>query len=232
ELAAMAQALPPAEGDRIGSYQRLFLYQSVYDLGQRLDDVMLEGSMFAAAPKRTSAGEPGNLIIGRTLSFDLGRDFEAERIVTFYYPDGRYPFVSVGWPGLMGVVTGINARGIFVALDPARTDDPPEEGAPLPLVLRTVLEQADTLERAVEMVQQAELRSSGVVLIADGMHRKAVVLEVAPRDRENRRVVRGETEAIVWATDHMVDEAFEGDLHNDWVRRYTSSGYRYQRLEE
>lgn len=232
ELAAMAKALPESEGDRIGSYQRLFLYQCVYGLGQRLDDVLLEGTMFAAAPKRTASGEPGNLIIGRTLSFDLGRDFEAERVVTFYYPDGRYPFVSVGWPGLMGVVTGINARGIFVALDPARTDDPPEEGSPLPLVLRTVLEQADTLERAVEIVQQAELRSSGIVLIADGMHRKAVVLEAAPRDRENRRVVRGEDEAIVWVTDHMVDEAFEGDLHNDWVRRYTSSGYRYQRLEE
>jgi tetratricopeptide (TPR) repeat protein len=30
----------------------------------------------------------------------------------------------------------------------------------------------------------------------------------------------------------MVDEAFAGDMHNDWVRRYTSSGYRFQRLEE
>jgi isopenicillin-N N-acyltransferase-like protein len=232
ELAAMARALPQAEGDRIGSYPRLFLYQCVYDLGQRLDDVLLEGSMFAAVPKRTSSGEPGNLVIGRTLSFDLGRDFEADRIVTFYHPDGRYPFASIGWPGLMGVVTGINARGIFVALNPARTDDPMEEGAPLPLVLRTVLEEADTLEHAVEMIQAAELRSSGIVLVADGMHRKAVVLEVAPRDPENRRVVRGEGEAIVWATDHMVDEAFDGDMHNDWVRRYTSSGYRFERLEE
>ncbi len=232
ELAAMAQALPEAEGDRIDSYARLFLYQCVYGLGQRLDDVLLEGSMFAAAPKRSAAGEPGNLILGRTLGFDLGRDFEADRIVTFYHPDGRYPFASIGWPGLMGVVTGINARGIFVALNPARTDDPLEEGAPLPLVLRTVLEQADTLEHAVEIIQQAELRSAGIVLIGDGMHRKAVVLEVAARDRENRRVIRGEDESVVWATDHMVDEAFEGDLQNDWVRRYTSSGYRYDRLEE
>lgn len=232
ELAAMARALPAAEGDRIDSYHRLFLYQCVYGLGQRLDDVLLEGSMFAATPKRAVAGEPGNLIIGRSLSFDLGRDFEADRIVAFHHPDGRYPFVSVGWPGLMGVVTGINARGIFVALDPARTDDPPEEGAPLPLVLRTVLEEADTLERAIEILQEAELRSSGIVLLGDGMHRKAVILEAAPRDRENRRVLRGEDEAVVWATDHMVDEAFEGDLQNDWVRRYTSSGYRYDRLEE
>lgn len=232
ELAAMARALPQAEGDRIGSYPRLFLYQCVYDLGQRLDDVLLEGSMFAAVPRRTAAGEPGNLVIGRTLSFDLGREFEADRLVTFYHPDGRYPFASVDWPGLMGVVTGINARGIFVALNPARTDDPMEEGAPLPLVLRTVLEQAATLEQAVEIIQAAELRSSGIVLVADGMHRKAVVLEVAPRDAENRRVVRGEGESVVWATDHMVDEAFAGDMHNDWVRRYTSSGYRFERLEE
>ncbi|MEM7154937.1 MAG: C45 family autoproteolytic acyltransferase/hydrolase [Myxococcota bacterium] len=232
ELAAMAEALPADEDDRISSYHRMFLYQCVYGLGQRLDDVLLGGTMFAAAPKRTSTGEPGNLIIGRTLSFDLGRDFEADRLVTFHHPDGRYPFASVGWSGLMGVVTGINARGIFVALDPARTDDPPEEGAPLPLVLRTVLEQADTLDRAVEIIREAELRSSGIVLIGDGMRRKALVLEAAPRDRENRRVVRGEDENIVWATDHMVDEAFESDLQNDWVRRYTSSGYRYDRLEE
>jgi isopenicillin-N N-acyltransferase like protein len=232
ELAAMARALPQAEGDRIASYPRLFLYQCVYDLGQRLDDVLIEGSMFAAVPKRTASGEPGNLVIGRTLSFDLGRGVEADRIVTFYHPDGRYPFVSVGWPGLVGVVTGINARGIFVALNPARTDDPMEEGSPLPLVLRKVLEQADTLEQAVEIIRGAAVRSSGIVLVADGMHRKAVVLEVAPRDPENRRVVRGEGESIVWATDHMVDEAFAGDMHNDWVRRYTSSGYRFRRLEE
>ncbi|MCH9688295.1 MAG: hypothetical protein K0V04_43090 [Deltaproteobacteria bacterium] len=232
ELAAMALALPQPEDDRLDSYHRLFLYQCVYGLGKRLDDVLLEGTMFAAAPKRTSSGEPGNLIVGRTLSFDLGRDFEADRIVTFYRPDGRYPFASIGWPGMMGVVTGINARGIFVALNPARTNDPPEEGAPLPLVLRTVLEQADTLEHAVEILREAELRGSGIVLIADGMRRTAVVMEVAARDRENRRIVRGEDEPVVWATDHMADEAFEGDVQNDWVRRYSSSGYRQQRLEE
>lgn len=232
ELAAMAQALPTDDGDRLDSYHRMFLYQCVYGLGQRLDDVLIEGTMFAAAPRRTSAGEPGNLVIGRTLSFDLARDFEADRIVTIHHPDGRYPFASVGWPGLMGVVTGINARGIFVALDPARTDDPPEEGSPLPLVLRTVLEQADTLEHAVEILSEAELRSAGIVLIGDGLRRKAVVFEAAPRDRENRRVTRGEDEAVVWATDHMVEEAFEGDLQNDWMRRYTSSGYRYERLGE
>jgi tetratricopeptide (TPR) repeat protein len=45
-------------------------------------------------------------------------------------------------------------------------------------------------------------------------------------------VTRGEDEPVVWATDHMLRESFEGDLQNDWVRRYTSSGYRYDRIGE
>jgi tetratricopeptide (TPR) repeat protein len=45
-------------------------------------------------------------------------------------------------------------------------------------------------------------------------------------------VTRGEDENVVWATDHMVREPFEGDMQNDWVRRYTSSGYRHDRLGE
>jgi len=232
ELAAMAQALPEADGDRLDAYHRLFLYQCFHGLGQRLDDMLLEGSMFAVAPGRTAAGEPGNLVIGRTLSVDLDRGSEADRIVTFHRPDGRYPFVSVGWAGLVGVVTGINARGVYVSVNAARTDDPLEEGAPLPLVLRDVLERADTMEQAIEILLEAELRTSGIVLVGDGVQRKAAVVELSARDREDRRVVRGEDEAMVWATDHMVAEAFDSDSANDWVRRYTSSGHRFDRLEE
>lgn len=231
ELAALAAAVPELRTKRGSAYQHLFMYQCFQGLAQRLDDVVLEGSAFAIAPRRSAHSEGGNLIIGRTLSFDLGHDFEADRVLYFYRPDGKYPFVSVGWPGLLGVVTGINARGLFVALNAARTDDPLEDGSPLPMVLRRVLEEADTLEHAVEMIRGADIRSSGIVLIGDGVQRKATVMEVAARDRDDRRVTRGESEPIVWATDHMTKEAFESDLQNDWIRRYSSSGYRDDRLD-
>ncbi len=229
ELATFAAAIPEGKSENESSYHRLFLYQCLHGLATRLDDVVLEGTMFAAVPRRKGDGEVGNLVIGRIFVADLGRDFEADRIVAIYRPDGRYPFVSIGWAGMVGVVTGVNARGIFVALDAARTDDPLEEGAPLPLVLRRVLEEADTLERAVEILREAKIRSSGIVLVGDGVQRKAVVVELASRNDE-RSGVRGENENVVWATNHMIREQFEADLQNDWVRRYTSSGYRYERL--
>lgn len=232
ELAALAAAIPEARSDRMSAYQRLFLYQCIHGLSQRLEDVVLEGSMFAASSKRPGSSERGNLVIGRSLSIDTDGKLDVDPVVMVVRPDGRYPYVSVGWAGMLGVVTGINARGIFVSVNAARTDDPLEEGAPLPLVLRDVLERADTLETAATMLQEAKLRTSAVVLVGDGVQRTSMVLELAARDREDRRTIRGEDDAIVWATNHMVKEAFEGDLQNDWIRRYTSSGYRYDRLEE
>lgn len=232
ELAALAAAVPEASSDRMTAYQRLFLYQCMYGLSQRLEDVVLEGSMFAAAPKRPGSSERGNLVIGRTLSIDTDGELDLDPIVTVVRADGRYPYVSVGWAGMIGTVTGINARGIFVAVNAARTDDPLEEGAPLPLVLRKVLENADTLETAATMLTEAKLRTSAIVLVGDGVQRKSLVMELAARDREDRRTSRGEDDATVWATNHMTREAFDGDLQNDWIRRYTSSGYRSERLEE
>lgn len=233
ELIAYAQALPEAASDRFTAYHRLFLYQSFQELAARLEDVLLEGVVFAAAPRPKGATSAGNLIIGRSFAVDLGRSFELDRIVAFYYPDGRYPYVSVGWPGLLGVVTGINARGIFVALNPTRTDDPPEGGAPLALVLRQVMEEADTLEHALEILRAAPLRTSGAVLVGDGIQRKAAVIELSPRaKKEDRRPLRGEDSPLVWATGHLLREPFDRDAQNDRLRRYTASGYRYERLQE
>jgi len=230
ELAALAAAMPEAGGERLSSYHRMFLDQSFVELTRRLDDVLLEGTMFAAAARPKGGGERGNLVIGRSFFADLGLDVEPDRLVTIVHPDGKYPFASVGWAGLMGVVTGINARGIFVALDPTRTDDALEEGVPLPLILRQILEDADTLEQALEILQAAPARTSGAVLVGDGRQRRAAVVELA-RDRDDRKP-RGDDQALVWATNHMLRESFERDAQNDRIRRFTSSGYRYDRLGE
>lgn len=223
--------MPESGQGPFAPYHLLFLYQSYHELGLRLEDTLAEGHAFAVGPKGDAA-KVGNVVVGRTLSLDLGLDYEPPRLVTFYYPDGRYPFVSVGWPGLTGVVTGVNARGLFVSVNAARTDDPLEAGSPLPLVVRQVLERADTLDQAIEILKTTPIRSSGAVLVADGVGRRSAVVELAPRDAEERRVVRGEDRRAVWVTDHLVRDVFERDAMNDWVRRNTSSGYRYARLEE
>ncbi len=233
ELAALAAQQPEDEDAKISAYHRLFLMQCFFELGRRVQDNFLDGVMFAVQTDTHAAGEAGKLLIGRSFTLDLGAEFDPDRLVTVYRPDGKYPFASIGWPGLVGVVTGVNARGVFVAGNPVRTDDPREDkGEPVPLLLRRVLEEADSLERAVSMLQDAEVRTAATVLVGDGVQRKAVVVEMAPRASEEGRVTRGEKERLVWATNHLVSENFERDAQNERVMRTTASGYRYDRLQE
>ncbi|MGB1698591.1 MAG: C45 family autoproteolytic acyltransferase/hydrolase [Nannocystaceae bacterium] len=233
ELSAMIEALPPVRQGGLSVYERLHLMQCMVDVTQRLDDFLIEGVTFAAVPSKTSASsDRGNVLVGRSLSVDLGDDFDADRIVSFYYPDGKYPFVSVGWAGLVGVVTGVNARGVFVAINPARTDDSPENGRALTIVARQILEEADNLESALKLLDTITLRSSGILTIADGFSRRAVVVEMSPGGKDDRRVIRGDGSPMVWATDHMIREVFERDAHNERLARATSSGSRFDRLGE
>jgi hypothetical protein len=231
ELGALAAMLPEAQSAGYGAYHVLFLHQCFLELAARLDDVVAEGLVFAARATRGGRAE-GNLLVGRTFSIDLGNDFELDRLITFYHPDGKYPFVSVGWAGFTGVVTGVNARGIFVALNPARTDDPMEEGTPAPLVARKVLEEADSLESAVAILRAAPLRTANIILVADGAARTSAVVELSARDQDDHRVVRGVDDPSVIATDHFLSDAFAADPHNDRLRRDTPSGRRFDRLAE
>ena len=234
ELAAFAGEIEHAEDAKLSAYHRSFLRQCFFEVSRRVQDAFVDGSMFAVTADRNEpGGEAGNLLVGRSFTIDLGADFEADRVVAIYRRDGKYPFASVTWPGMIGVVTGVNARGIVVTGNPARTDDPREEsGEPLPIVLRRVLEEADTLDRAITILRDADLRTGAVVLVGDGVQRKSVVVEMGPRSTEESRVVRGEGDRMIWATDHLVSENFNRDAQNERVARTTASGYRYERLAE
>jgi isopenicillin-N N-acyltransferase-like protein len=184
-------------------------------------------SRAACSPRRASPQgrhlERGNLIVGRNFFVDLGPEVEPDRLVTFYYPDGKYPYVSVAWAGLLGVVTGVNARGIVVALNPTAPTTRSRPAPRSPLVLRQVLEEADTLEQALEILRAADLRTSGAVLVGDGRQRKSAIVELAPRDKKKSASREATTARSIWATNHLVREPFDRDAQNDRIRRYTSS---------
>jgi tetratricopeptide (TPR) repeat protein len=233
EIAALARDLPESVIGELVPYHRAFLFQSLFDLSQQLPDPLVDGTMFAVKSKAPGVGmQASKIIVGRNFSVDLGTDFRIEPMVMFYFPDGKYPFVSVGWAGFTGVVTGVNARGVVVAANAARTDLPRNEsGRTLPLILRQVLEDADSLESALLLLKTNPVRTAGTVLLADGNQGRAMIVEMAPRGADAREV-RGENDAMIWATDHLARTSFERDAENDRTRRFTVSGQRFARIGE
>lgn len=224
ELAAYSRTMTPVEDLPEEPFHRLVFYHALHDMTQRMDGSPLIGcTAFAAWGKRTAGGR---LIVGRNFDFEGGDVFDREKAVVTFHTPGRIPFVSVAWPGMMGVVTGVNAKRLYVSINAARTDDPLEPGIPMAFLVREILERAGSIKQALEIIKQQPVMVAEGLLIADGKVPEAVVVELAPRQLAVRRA-SGE---VIGLANHFLEPKFKADASNDWLRRYTTSDARYRRL--
>ncbi len=205
--------------------------QAVIDLGApsaatgEVDEHDLAHSLTVIAPQ---AQTPARVWIGRSFSLpglDDGGD-SAIPIVQIVHPDGRLAWASVGWPGQLGAVTGINAQGIAVMVDPARTGDvrPTRVARPVALVARMVLEQAKTLDEAVKLVEQTPTLGAALFVIVDGASGKWVVVERTP----SKAIAEKSPKQAAYG-DVLTTNALASDPENDRARRLLPTGARVER---
>jgi hypothetical protein len=111
---------------------------------------------------------------------------------------GRRSFVAVGWPGLIGVISGINDAGLCVATLVSQSASGVEPGMPYPLLYRQVLERCATPQEALALIQ-ATRRASANNLAVAGPAGEPLVIEFSPRAVAARRPEGG----ILLATNHF-----------------------------
>lgn len=226
ELAGEAAASVDLHADFLPIYQRLVYYHSLHDITQGVEHSPLLGcSAFAASGAATPGG---HLIIGRNFDFEGPEPFDRDKAVIFFREKGRIPLVSVAWAGMGGVVTGINAEGVFVSINAARTEDKGGVGMPVEILVREILGQAHNLEDVVRLVRETPIMVPDFYLVGDGKTGESIVIERSPKRTEVRRAVG----SVSLLTNHALSPAFASDAENDRLRRYLTSGARYRRLEE
>jgi tetratricopeptide (TPR) repeat protein len=226
ELAAFSRTVGDIGTYREQPFQRLVYYHALHDMTQRMDGSPLVGcSAFAVWGKQSGNG---HLVVGRNFDFEGGEIFDREKAVLAFHTPGRIPFVSVAWPGMAGVVTGINAKRLYVSLNAARTDDPLVPGIPMAFLVREILEEASDIKEAVAVIKRHQVMVAEALLIADGKTPEAVVVELSPRTLAVRRAPAG----VLAVTNHLLDSKFKGDAANNRLRRYTTSEVRHQRLSQ
>jgi isopenicillin-N N-acyltransferase like protein len=150
-------------------------------------------------------------------------------VVTFARPAHGAAWATVGWPGNAGAVFGINARGLALAVNPARTRDvrATRSARPILLLARAVLEQASTLDEAIRTLESTSTLGAASYLVVDGKAGKWAVVERSPA----RAVVTRSTTAIA-VGDFLSSPAFAADPENDRTRRTSASALRVARAQE
>jgi isopenicillin-N N-acyltransferase-like protein len=228
EVGAEARAFSPdPNADELPTYHRMVFLHSLYDISLSFEHSPLIGcSAFGLGPTATA---DGHTLLARAFDLEAGDIFDRDKAVFFVRGEGVIPFASVSWPGLVGVMTGMNEEGVAVLVNGARAREPVTDGEPVVFGLREVLERAHDTKEAVEVLRQQRVMVSHLVFVADAAGQFAVV-ERAPGAAAFVRDAWADPDRVA-LTNH-----FEGPLRDDAknlaVRERTTSLPRRARLEE
>jgi len=206
------------------AYTRKVYYHAIHDIGQAVVDApfVVGCTGFMAGPGSTA---DGHWLLARNFDFDGGPIFDRDKVVSFVRPDEGYASVSVGFTGFSGVVSGLNERGLAVAINAAGSDDPPFAGTPMTLIIREILERAASIEEAEDILKARRGFVSENVMVVDGASGAAALFEVSP-ERIGRLDVAGD----LGVANHFRTAVFADDGTNAWRKAELTSSHRQARM--
>ncbi len=225
EIAAQADAFSPDPfTGLLPTYHRFVFLQSLYDIALSFEHSPLIGCTSFALTGEASEG--GHVILARNFDFEAGSIFDVGKALFLIREKGRIPYASVSWPGLAGVVSGMNAEGVALVVHGARALKPRAIGEPVVHTMRDVLGGAKTTEEAVALLHDRPAMVSHMVMIVDPSGDVAIV-ERAPGAEAFVR--RGKEKVPL--TNHL-EGPLAGDPANRRVEAGTSTWPRRKRLDE
>ena len=208
-------------------YLRALYLHGAHDIGHALTDLALVGcTSFAVWNEKT---RDGSLLIGRNLDFYAGDDFAENKIVYFIKPDLGHSYVSVSWPGMIGVVSGMNLEGLTVTINAGKSDIPWVAKTPVSILAREILQYAGTIDEAIALAKKRKVFVSESIMIGSANDGKAILLEVSP-NHFGVYDVPNNSELI--CANHFQSETYKNDKKNNKHIIESHSKYRFDRMEE
>lgn len=208
-------------------YQRSLYLHAAHDIGHAMQDLALVGcSSFAVWGENTPDGK---LLIARNLDFYIGDDFAKEKVITFINPEHGYKFMSVSWAGFVGVMSGMNEKGLTVTINAGKSEIPLLAKNPISLVAREIVQYASTIEEAIQIARKQEVFVSESIMVGSAKDNKAILIEISP---ENFDVFKVENSSELICSNHFQSEAYKNDKNNMQTIKESHSQYRYDRMKE
>ena len=159
--------------------------------GVRPDPLVLGNTLFdlhknflcSSLLVRAGRSATGGPLLGRNLDYPSLGYIHEYSLVTVYRPAGKHAFAAVGFPGLVGCLSGINDAGLSLAVletYKARDGEPrfDADGVPYALCQRKLLEECTTIAEAQKLLAGLHRTTTNNLVVAD--RTGVAVLEVTP----------------------------------------------------
>ncbi len=207
-------------------YHRILNYHAAHDIGHALQNMnLVECTAFGVWDERS---DDSTLLIGRNFDFYVGDEFAKNKIIAFVSPDKGYKFASVTWAGMIGVVSGMNEKGLTVTLNSAKSDIPFGAKTPVSIIAREILQYASNIEEAFAIASARKSFVSESFLIGSAADHKAVVIEKST----DKTVFYDPDTNFIILTNHFQSDYFSDDELNIENLANETSSYRHERVKE
>lgn len=208
-------------------FRRSMYLHGAHDIGHAMQDLMVVGCTSLAVWNENT--EDGELLIGRNFDFSVGEDFAKNKLIEFVEPENGIPYMSVSWPGMIGVVSGMNKEGVTVTINAGKSKIPLTAKTPISLVTREILQYAKNIDEAIAIAKKRKVFVSESILVGSANDHKAVIIEVSPKNFGVYNVVNS---SKVFCTNHFQSDAYKDDKKNQKHIVESHSEYRYDKLQE
>src|SRR5205807_4621051 len=126
-------------------------------------------SALVVEPERSATR---GLLLGRNLDYPSLGYIEQYSLVTVYRPRGKHAFASIGFPGVIGCLSGMNDAGLALGvLEVFQVKDRSEKfdasGTPYALCYRRLLEECATVDEAEKLLRAMKRTTTTNLVICD-----------------------------------------------------------------
>jgi hypothetical protein len=206
------------------NYSRQLNYHAAHDIGHALQNLMLVGcTSFGAWDTKT---ENGAMILGRNFDFWVGDEFAKNKIVEFVKPESGHNFAFITWGGFIGVVSGMNDKGLTVTINAAKSGIPTDAATPVSLVAREILQYAGNIKEAITIAHKRTMFVSESFLVGSAADHKSIIIEKTP---DTLAVYDPASDQII-CTNHYQSKLFQTQKRNEEQIANSASVYRFQRV--
>lgn len=210
------------------NYWRTLYFHAAHDIGHALQDLAMVGCTSFAAWGNQSAD--GKLILGRNFDFYVSDEFAENKIIAFINPTDGHKHAIVTWPGMIGVVSGMNEKGLTITINAGKSSIPLVAKTPISILAREILQYASNFEQAIEIAKKREVFVAESIMVGSAEDGSAILIEVSPKKIDVFQV-ENSAELLV-CSNHFQSNLYETDKRNLNAIQNSHSQYRFDRMNE
>jgi hypothetical protein len=203
----------------------MVLGNTMFDLKQ-----MFACSALVVTPPKSKTG---GVLVGRNLDFPSLGYIQEYSLVTVYHSPGKHSFVAIGFPGLVGCLSGMNDAGLCLGvLEVNHVKDGEKKfdatGTPFALCYRRLLEECSSVEQAEKLLRS--MKRTTLTNLAIGDPKRGVIFEITPQSV----VVREPKEGLASCTNHFCTEQLKPAVQPDifWTHERFAELERARKLSK